>query len=255
MCAACNGLALHGGVRPYAATFFIFTDYARPAIRLASLMRLPVIYVMTHDSIGLGADGPTHQPVEHLASLRALPGMRIIRPSDANEVAEAWRLAIEHTDGPTILVLTRQDIPILDRTGLGDVSGVRRGAYVLATETGDAPDVVLLSSGSEVHLALEAREHLSADGVDARVVAFPSWALFRAESEEYRASVLPPGVPRVAIEAGSTFGWSEWVGPDGAVVGVDRFGQSGSGTDNYRDYGLTTENLVLAALGVLGREA
>jgi len=254
MCAACNGLALHGGVRPYAATFFIFTDYARPSIRLAALMQLPVIYVMTHDSIGLGADGPTHQPVEQLASLRALPGLRVIRPSDANEVAEAWRLALERRDGPTMLVLTRQGIPILDRGELGAASGLRHGGYVVAREKADAPDLVLISSGSEVQFALEARERLSAHGVQARVVALPGWGLFRAESAEYRASVLPPDVPRVAIEAGATFGWSEWIQPGGAVLGVDRFGQSGSYADNYRDYGLTTDDLVRTALGVLGRE-
>jgi len=254
MCAASNGLALHGGVRPYAATFFIFTDYARPSIRLASLMRLPVIYVMTHDSIGLGADGPTHQPVEQLASLRALPGLRVLRPSDANEVAEAWRLALERQDGPTMLVLTRQGIPILDRSELGPAEGLHHGGYVLARERGDAPDLVLISSGSEVQFALEARERLSASGVDARVVALPGWGLFRAESPEYRASVLPPDVPSVAIEAGATFGWTEWISPGGAVLGVDRFGQSGSYADNYRDYGLTTDDLVRTALRVLGRE-
>ena len=253
MCSISNGIALHGGLRPYAATFFIFTDYARPAIRLAALMHQPVIYVMTHDSIGLGADGPTHQPVEHLASLRAMPGMRTFRPADANEVGEAWKMALEHSDGPTMLVLTRQGIPILDRSALGAADGLRRGAYVLAREAGDRPDIVLLSSGSEIQFALEARERLAASGVDARVVSFPCWELFRAEHEDYRESVLPTGVPRVAIEAGATFGWTEWIGDGGAVLGVDRFGQSGSYADNYREYGLTTDDLVGTALDTLGR--
>ena len=253
MCAISNGIALHGGLRPYAATFFIFTDYARPSIRLASLMHQPVIFVMTHDSIGLGADGPTHQPVEHLASFRAMPGMSMIRPSDANEVAEAWRMALRRGDGPTMLVLTRQGVPILDRSGLGSAEGLRRGAYVLAAEEGGSPDVVLIASGSEVHLALEARSELAEEGVDARVVAFPSWDLFRAQDEAYRASVIPDGVPAVSIEAGATMGWSEWIGPDGLAIGVDRFGQSGSLSDNYRDYGLTVEALVEAARSVVAR--
>jgi transketolase len=253
MCGISNGIALHGGLRPYAATFFIFTDYARPSIRLASLMHQPVIFVMTHDSIGLGADGPTHQPVEHLASFRAMPGMQMFRPSDANETAEAWKMALERSDGPTILVLTRQGIPILDRSQLGEAAGLRHGAYVLARETGDRPEAVILSSGSEVHIALEARDRLAADGVDARVVSFPSWERFRAQTPEYRESVLPTGVPRVSIEAGATFGWSEWVGSDGASLGVDRFGQSGSLADNYREYGLTTDDLVRAAHAVTGR--
>jgi len=255
MCAASNGLALHGGVRPYAATFFIFTDYARPSIRLASLMHLPVIYVMTHDSIGLGADGPTHQPVEQLASLRAMPGLRVLRPSDANETAEAWRLAIERVDGPTMLVLTRQGIPTLDRSDLGAAEELRRGAYILASESGEAPDLVLLASGSEVHIALAARDRLSDRDVDARVVAFPGWSLFRDQPREYRDRVLPPGVPRVAIEAGASFGWAEWIESGGAVVGVDRFGQSGSYADNYRDYGLTVDDLVRTALEVRDGEA
>ncbi|MDH3732844.1 MAG: transketolase [Gemmatimonadota bacterium] len=254
MCAISNGIALHGGLRPYAATFFIFTDYARPAIRLASLMHQPVIFVMTHDSIGLGADGPTHQPVEHLASFRAMPGINMIRPADANETAVAWQVALERSNGPTILVLTRQGVPILDRTGMGAAEELRRGAYVLARENGGAPDVVLVSSGSEVQIALEARDELASDGIDARVVSFPSWDLFREQDATYRDSVFPRDVPAVAIEAGSTLGWSEWVGRDGAALGVDRFGQSGSQADNYRDYGLTTENLVRATRTVLGRD-
>ncbi len=252
MCAACNGMALHGGVRPFAATFFIFTDYARPAIRLAALMHLPVIYVMTHDSIGLGGDGPTHQPVEHLASLRAMPGLHLIRPADANEVAEAWRAAVERREGPTMLVLTRQGVPILDRAELAPAGGLQRGAYVLAAEEGEAPDVILIASGSEVAPALEAREELAEEGIDARVVSFPSWELFREQPAAYRDEVLPPAVgPRVAIEAGASLGWSEWVGEEGAVIGVDRFGASASHADNFRDYGLTASDVVRVARSLL----
>ena len=256
MCGASNGLAGHGGVRPYAATFFIFSDYARPSIRLAALMELPVIYVLTHDSIGLGGDGPTHQPVEHLASFRAMAGMRLIRPADANEVAEAWKMAIQRDDGPTLLILTRQGVPILDRGELAPADGLRRGAYVIAPEEGDRPDVILIATGSEVQFTLEARVELAEHDVDARVVSFPSWEVFRAQSDEYRESVLPAAVrARVAIEAGATLGWSEWVGEEGAVIGIERFGQSGSYRDNYRDYGLTTEAVVRQALAVLGRES
>jgi transketolase len=255
MCSASNGMALHGGIRPFAATFFIFSDYARPAIRLAALMKLPVIYVLTHDSIGLGGDGPTHQPVEHLASFRAMPGLQIIRPADANEVAEAWRVAIERTEGPTMLVLSRQKIPISDREQLGDARGLRRGAYILSGETGDTPDVILIATGSEVHLALEAQERLAAEGVSARVVSFPSWELFREQSQAYRDEVLPPGVrARLAIEAGAPLGWAEWTGDAGEVLAIDRFGASGSSNDNYRSYGLTSERLADRALRLVGRE-
>jgi transketolase len=253
MCSASNGMALHGGVRPFAATFFIFSDYARPAIRLAALMRLPLIYVLTHDSIGLGGDGPTHQPVEHLASFRAMPGLRVIRPGDANEVAEAWRVAIERTDGPTMLVLSRQKIPISDRSELAEARGLRRGAYILSREAGDAPQVILLATGSEVQLALEAQEELGEAGVAARVVSFPSWELFREQSDAYREEVLPASVrARVAIEAGASLGWAEWVGGEGETLTIDRFGTSGSSEDNFRSYGLTAERLVERALHLVG---
>lgn len=257
MCSASNGMALHGGIRPFAATFFIFSDYARPAIRLAALMKLPVIYVLTHDSIGLGADGPTHQPVEHLASFRAMPGLRVIRPADANEVSEAWRVALEWTDGPTMLVLSRQKIPISDREEVGDQRGLRRGAYVVSKETGDRLDVILLASGSEVQLALDAQERLAEDGVAARVVSFPSWELFREQSDAYRDEVLPPGVhARLAIEAGASLGWAEWVGEAGEILAIDRFGASASSEDNYESYGLTSEHLAERALRLVsGREA
>jgi transketolase len=249
MTAACTGMSLHGGVRPFGATFFVFTDYARPAIRLSALTAQPVILVLTHDSIGLGEDGPTHQPVEHLASLRAMPGVHVIRPADANEVAVAWRLAMERRDGPTLLVLTRQKVPVLDRAALAPADGVRRGGYVLARERGDRPDAILLATGSEVSIALEARDHLAARDVDARVVSLPCWERFRAQPRSYRDEVLPPAVGvRVAVEAASPFGWSEWVGDGGAVVGVDRFGASAPWKENYRHYGLTADDVARRVL-------
>jgi len=252
MGSAANGLALHGAVRPYVATFFMFSDYARPAIRLAALMGVPSIYVFTHDSIGLGADGPTHQPIEHLASFRAMPGVVTLRPADAVETAQAWQTAIERREGPTLLVLSRQKLVIHPRAE-GTDSGLRRGAYVLSPETSGSPALVLLASGSEVELIMDAQARLAEHDVDARVVSFPSWELFRGQSAEYQTSVLPEGVPRLAVEAGASFGWLEWTGSRGAVIGVDRFGQSGSLADNYRDYGLTPEAIVSRALALLGR--
>ncbi len=241
MCGASSGMALHGGIRPYAATFLIFTDYARPAIRLAAMMGLPVIYVMTHDSIGLGEDGPTHQPVEHLASLRAMPNMCVIRPADANEVGYAWRAAIARMDGPTMLVLSRQPLPIVDRTKLASAAGVLRGAYVLAKEAGDHPDLILIASGSEVQLALQTQARLRDEKIDARVVSMASFELFRMQPAAYRDEVLPPSVTaRVAIEAAASFGWCEWVG-HGAVIGMDRFGASAPGQENFRRFGFTVD--------------
>jgi transketolase len=245
MCAASSGLALHGGVRPYAATFFIFTDYARPAIRLAALMELPVIYVMTHDSIGLGEDGPTHQPVEHLASFRAMPHMCLIRPADANETAYAWRAAMQREEGPTMLVLTRQKLPVFDRRRVAGAEGVLKGAYVLSAESGSAPDVILIASGSEVRLILEAQHRLTEENIDARVVSMPSWELFRKQPRSYRDRVLPPAVSaRLAVEAGSPLGWCEWVGDRGAVIGVTEFGASAPGKENFKHYGFTVDNVV-----------
>ena len=256
MCAASSGMTLHGGIRPYAATFLIFTDYARPAIRLASLMEQPVIYVMTHDSIGLGEDGPTHQPVEHLASLRAIPNLAVLRPGDANEVAEAWKVAVRRTEGPTLMALTRQGVPILDRSGrsgLADASGLQRGAYVLRSEEGERPDVILIATGSEVPVAVEAADLLADEGIDPRVVSMPSWELFREQSEAYREDVLPPEVDaRVSVEAGCTQGWEEWTGPRGRRVGLDRFGASAPGDENMRQFGFTPENVAGQAREVLG---
>lgn len=253
MASIANGLVLHGGIRPYIATFFTFTDYARPSMRLAALMGLPNIYVMTHDSIGLGADGPTHQPIEHLASFRAMPGVVVLRPADPEETAHAWRVAIERGSGPTILVLTRQKVPHLARAAGAARGGVARGAYVLKPEPGPL-QVVLLGTGSELQVAVEAAEALEARGVSARVVSFPSWELFRAQPRAYRDEVLPPGVPRVAIEAGATLGWTEWVGRDGAVIGIDRFGQSASAADNFVRFGFTAEALISRVLEALAAE-
>lgn len=253
MGAACSGMALHGGVRPYAATFLTFTDYARPAIRLAALMGLPVIYVMTHDSIGLGEDGPTHQPIEHLASLRAVPGLAVIRPCDANETAVAWRVAIERMGGPTMLVLTRQGLPTLERSAENEADGLARGAYVVSPERGDSPRAILIATGSEVQLALEAQGALAVDGVDARVVSMPSWELFREQPLSYRDSVLPAGVKaRVAIEAGASMGWREWVGDAGVVLGLDRFGASAPYQEIYAHFHLTPENVAQHAKALVG---
>ena len=253
MGAASSGMVLHGGVRPYAATFFTFTDYARPAIRLAALMELPVIYVMTHDSIGLGEDGPTHQPVEHLASLRAMPGLTIIRPCDANETAVAWRVAIERLEGPTMLVLTRQGLPVLERSEKNGAEALARGAYVISPESGNSPQAVLIATGSEVILAMEAQSALAVDGIDARVVSMPSWELFREQSSSYQDSVLPAGVnAKVAIEAGASMGWREWVGDSGAVIGIDRFGASAPYKEIYAHFGLTPENVAAQTKRILG---
>jgi transketolase len=245
MCAASSGLALHGGVRPYAASFFIFTDYGRPAIRLACIMDLPVIYVMTHDSIGLGEDGTTHQPIEHLASFRAMPHIHVIRPADANEGSYAWRMAIERMDGPTMLVLTRQKLPVFDRKKLADAKGVLKGAYVLSAEKKDDPDVLLIGTGSEVQLIVEAQDKLLKEGIDARVISMPCWEVFRKQSQSYRNEVLPPTCKkRLAVEAGSPEGWEEWVGEEGAVIGISKFGTSAPGKELFKHYGFTADNIV-----------
>lgn len=249
MTAASTGMALHGGVRPFASSFFIFTDYARPAMRLSALMEQPVIYVMSHDSIGLGQDGPTHQPVEHLASFRAMPNMCVIRPADANEVVYAWRAAMLRRHGPTLMVLTRQGVPVFDRARTAPAEGVLKGAYVLSREQGSAPDMILVASGSEVHLALGAQGDLANHhGIDARVVSMPSWELFREQPRDYRDAVLPPAVKhRLAVEAGASLGWCEWVGDAGRVLGIDRFGASAPGDENFHHYGFSVENVVAQA--------
>ncbi len=253
MCACASGMALHGGVRPFGATFFVFTDYARPAIRLAALMGLPVIYVMTHDSIGVGEDGPTHQPVEHLASLRAMPNLTIIRPADANETAYAWRAAMERTNGPTMLVLTRQNLPIVDRNEFAGAEGVLKGAYILSREKKARPDIILIATGSEVPLIQEAQKSLLADGIDARVVSMPSWELFREQPVAYRDEVLPPAVTaRLAVEAGSSFGWHEWVGDRGGIIALDHFGASAPAGELFKHFGFTVENVVSKARELVG---
>jgi len=245
MCGCSSGMAAHGGIRPYAATFFIFTDYARPAIRLASMMELPVIYIMTHDSIGLGEDGPTHQPIEHLASFRAMPGMCVIRPADANETAWAWRAAMMRTSGPTMLILTRQKVPIFDRAGLGSPEGVLNGAYILSRERADEPDLILIASGSEVQLILEAQKPLENAGIHTRVVSMPSWELFDRQEEAYRNEVLPPQVTaRLAVEAAASFGWCKYVTDHGAMITLDRFGASAPAKENFKHFGFTVDNVV-----------
>jgi transketolase len=254
MCGASSGMALHGGIRPFAATFLIFTDYARPAIRLAAMAGLPVIYVMTHDSIGLGEDGPTHQPVEHLASLRAMPNLCVIRPADANEVSYAWRAAIARTTGPTLLALSRQALPVFDRTTLGGAEGVLRGAYVLSRERGKLPHIILMASGSEVQLILEAQGRLLKEGVDARVVSMPSFELFRAQPAGYRDDVLLLSVKaRLAVEAGSPSGWCEWVN-HGDTIGLDRYGASAPYRDNFSHLGFTVDNVVERAKRLMARQ-
>jgi transketolase len=217
----------------------------KPAIRLAALMKLHVIYIFTHDSIALGEDGPTHQPVEQLFSLRAIPGVTVIRPADANETAEAWRIAVENRNGPTVIVLTRQNVPVIDRGRFSPAIGLRKGAYILSDSSPGKPDVILIATGSEVHLALEAQKKLLADGIKTRVVSMPSWELFEQQPEEYRQEVLPPGVAqRVSIEAGVTLGWPRYVGKEGEIIGIDHFGASAPGNILLKEFGFTSENIL-----------
>ena len=252
MAGVLNGMALHGGVRPYGATFLVFSDYMRPAIRLAALIGVPAIYVFTHDSIGLGEDGPTHQPIEHLAALRAIPHMTVIRPADAPETAQAWRAALEHRTGPVAIVLTRQKVPLIDRETHAPATGLLKGAYVLAEATGGAPMLLLIGTGSEVALCLAARDLLEQDRIPTRVVSMPSVELFARQDEAYQHQVLPPSVPlRVAVEAGTTFGWHRWVGPAGDVVGLDRFGASAPFERIYQELGITAERIAARARALL----
>jgi transketolase len=252
MGAAVNGMAAHGGVIPFSATFFTFSDYMKPAIRLGALSDLKAIYVFTHDSIGLGEDGPTHQPIEHLAGLRAVPGLTVIRPADPNEAVEAWAFALQH-NGPTLLVLTRQTVPHLDRVAAKN-PGVARGAYVLVEAEGSSPDVILIGTGSEVALCVSARERLKTFGVQARVVSMPSWSLFEAQDDSYRESVLPKGITkRVTVEAGSPVGWHRWAGGEGTVIGVERFGASAPGEEVLAHLGFTADRVAAAALRLLGK--
>jgi transketolase len=244
MGAIVNGMAAHGGMMPYASTFLIFSDYMRPAIRLAALMGLHVVYVFTHDSIALGEDGPTHQPVEHLAGLRAIPGLTVIRPGDANETAVAWRVALQKRDRPVALVLTRQAVPTLDRRRFASADGLRRGAYVLSDPADRQPELILIGTGSEVGLIVAAAERLQAEGVAVRCVSMPSWELFDALPERERDAVLPPSVrARVAVEAGVAQGWHRYVGDAGDVLGVERFGASAPGDVLLREYGFNVEEV------------
>lgn len=254
MAAALTGMALHGGLLPFGATFLSFSDYMRPSIRLAALSKAHVIYVWTHDSIALGEDGPTHQPVEQLAGLRAMPDMMILRPSDATETVEAWRVALLHRDGPVGLVLTRQKLPVLDRSTLASASGLAQGAYTLAETGALPPEVILIATGSEVSLALEAHARLAADGIRSRVVSMPCWELFDAQPQSYRDAVLPPTVrARVSVEAAAPFGWERYVGPEGAIIGVSGFGASAPGPVVMRQFGFTPEHVVETAKRVLKR--
>jgi len=248
MGATMNGMALHGGVLPIGGTFFIFSDYMRPAVRLAALSGAHVIYSWTHDSIGVGEDGPTHEPVEHLASLRAMPQVAIVRPADANETAQAWRLAVD-ADGPVGLVLSRQDVPVLDATAERAGAGVEKGGYVLVDESDPGPaQLVLIGTGSEVQLCVGAAKELERTGVSVRVVSLPCWEWFEEQGEEYVAGILPPGIPTLSVEAGATFGWSRYAD---ASVGLDRFGASAPGGVNMEKFGFTVDHVVERARALL----
>lgn len=245
MGAALNGMALHGGVIPFGGTFLVFSDYNKPSIRIAALSKIPSIYVFTHDSIGLGEDGPTHQPIEHLAAMRATPNVAVFRPADANETAYCWKAAIENAEGPSLMVLTRQNLPTLDRDQFGKASGTEKGGYILKEASSGKPDVILMASGSEVELVLKAAETLENKSVAVRVVSLPCWELFEKQDKAYRESVLPANVKRrISVEAASTFGWHKWVGTDGVVMGIDRFGESAPYEQVYEHLGLTVEKIV-----------
>ena len=249
-----NGMARHSGVIPYVATFLIFYDYMRPPVRLAAMMRQRVIYIFTHDSVGLGEDGPTHQPIEHLPGMRAVPNLTVIRPTDATETVEAWKIALQNFRRPTAIILTRQKLPVLDRTELATAGGVQRGGYVL-WQASAAPKVILIGTGSEVHIALEAGKILQQKGIAASVVSLPSWDLFDAQTEEYRNSVLPPGIKaRVSIEAAATLGWQKYVGDEGIAIGIDRFGASAPYKAIYQHLGLTVQRMVDEADKLLKRK-
>ncbi len=244
MASILNGMALHGGLIPFGSTFLTFSDYMRPSIRLGALMRLHIIYIFTHDSVALGEDGPTHQPVEHLASLRAMPNFTVIRPADANETAEAWRVAMEQKEGPVALILTRQNVPVIDRSRFNSADGLRNGAYILA-DSPAKPEIILIATGSEVHLALEVYERLRNEGIGVRVVSMPSWELFEKQPKEYRNKILPPEITcRMSIEAGVTLGWHKYVGLQGEIVGIDHFGASAPGKTVLKEFGFTSENIL-----------
>jgi transketolase len=244
MAAAVNGIAAHGGLIPFGSTFFVFSDYAKPAMRLAALMQLHSLFVYTHDSIAVGEDGPTHEPVEQLLGLRAIPGMTDLRPADANETAAAWRLALERT-GPSFFALSRQNLPVIDPATHDVYAGVSKGAYIL--EDAAEPKVILIGAGAEVWTCVDAAKLLAAEGITARVVSFPSWKIFEEQSAEYKASVLLAGVPKLAVEAGSTLGWWKYAGLDGDVIGLDRFGASAPGPRVLKELGFSAENVAAHA--------
>jgi len=253
MGAAVNGMAAHGGILPFSATFFVFSDYMKPAIRLGALMKIKVFYVFTHDSIGVGEDGPTHEPVEQLAGVRSIPGLTVIRPADPTETAEAWAWAVQH-DGPTLFVLTRQNVPHLDRSNSKD-AGVAKGAYILSEAEGGTPELILIGTGSEVGLCVKAQEKLKGYGVKARIVSMPSMNLFDAQDAAYKESVLPKSVKkRVTVEAATTFGWDRYAGDEGRIIGLDRYGASAPGEEIMKHLGFTVGNVTANALSLLGKE-
>ena len=254
MCAILNGIAVHGGFIPYGSSFLCFTDYARPSIRLAAMMELQVVFVFTHDSIGVGEDGPTHEPIEHLSSLRAIPHLTVIRPGDANEAVEAWRTVMTHTHGPVLLALSRQKVPTLDRTKMAPASGLRRGAYVLTESAGRPPEIILIGSGSELSLVVDAKAKLEEKGKSVRVVSMPSENIFEKQDQDYRDSVLPPGIRRrLAVEAGAPMSWYRWVGLDGEIIGMTTFGASGKYEEVMKHFGFSVDNVVERALKLLAR--
>jgi transketolase len=252
MASICNGMATHGGILPFCATFLTFSDYMRPAVRLAALMELNTVFIFTHDSIAMGEDGPTHQPIEHLASLRAIPKLIVIRPGDANETAVAWRMAIESRKAPVALILSRQDLPTLDREKFASADWLRFGAYILSDTPCINPELILIATGSEVCLIVEAQQKLSQKNIAVRLVSMPSWELFEAQTQEYRDTILPPSVhTRIAVEAGVTQGWHKYVGDKGDVIGIDTFGASAPGEVMIREYGFTVENICERAIALL----
>ncbi|MGO2853673.1 MAG: transketolase-like TK C-terminal-containing protein, partial [Tetragenococcus koreensis] len=245
MAAIMNGIQLHGGTKIYGGTFFVFTDYFRPALRLAAIQHLPVTYVLTHDSIAVGEDGPTHEPVEHLSSLRSVPNLSVIRPADGNETRAAWEMAMHAETNPTVLVLSRQGLPTLAGTTENVEENVAKGGYVISSQKGNKPDGILIATGSEVHLAVEAQEKLADEDIDVSVVSLPSFDLFEQQSEAYKESVLPSGIKkRLGIEAGASFGWHKYIKDDGQLLTIDRFGASAPGNKVLEEYGFTVDNVV-----------
>jgi len=254
MGAIMNGMALSKYIIPFGATFFVFSDYMRPPIRLAAMMKIHCIFVFTHDSIGLGEDGTTHQPVEQLVGLRAIPDLTVIRPADANETVQAWRVALEHNDGPVALILTRQEITIIDQEKYTKASEVEKGAYILS-ESETTPEIILIGTGSEVELLLLAQQRLEKLQIAARVVSMPSWELFQKQDARYKQQVFPKNIrKRLAVEAGSSLGWREYVTDEGDVIGIDRFGESAPGEEVMREYGFSVENVVMKAMALLQQE-